>query len=766
MLNRKLFKFILIFIFFTALMGQSHSVVYFQKLNDIFNKRSNGLEYSEVELEDIVKTINLIGPGDNYIEINKIMKIFPTKLTENEFEKLSKLYPAFNDWGRSSADMGNLSVFKFLVNKNPDLLKSTDALGDTPTHLAARRGNLEIIEYITKNYPDAVNATNKRNNTPAHLAARNGNLETVKILTDSYPELKDKLNEDQNNVGHLIMNYVLENKNDLKKVIKKFDEFTKYLAIDLSESMKTLNNEGKTPVDLALGYIHSDVLFKLAEANPSLMNFKDKNGNTPIFVLAKEKSRWNELNSLIDIAPEAFYVTNEKNESIINFKPPENLVYKLFFRNPEVSDSKGDHYACLSAKLNLHWNAIKNVIIKNPEILKSENYNDCKSNILKYAIEYGHLDFLKWVVNFKPNISDDNLFINITHSDKFKLEDKDLILSKLSKGNFKCVKGEENIFSKLINSKSNDGKPSSEDIEYFKYLAKKYPELCKDPNCEVTEASISIITNKPSTDYDELFKQCFNSPDEERMLALNSAIDLGNNNSIVDIINKCPECLATSDAGGKSPFYKMAHKNQSKTIFELINNNPHYLEIDYGDHSPYIEMSKFDSSGVYKLAKLNPKILEMKDNGRTIADRHASQGDWLNVYESLEINSNAITSQVCGLNPKEALSGFIKFLSSNNRREHYLYYYDYELEDKASFVAAKEGNLQLIKLIYEKNPNELEYSSSCVGTLPIHIAAKNHHWDIVDFLLEKFPNQATRKDVTGKIPSDYDSIWRCLTSWF
>jgi len=79
-----------------------------------------------------------------------------------------------------------------MVQKNKDIIKSVDELGNTSLHYAAGAGNCETISLLLK-YGISVNSMNKRRETALFKAALRGRFEAVKLLmgAGADPELKN-----------------------------------------------------------------------------------------------------------------------------------------------------------------------------------------------------------------------------------------------------------------------------------------------------------------------------------------------------------------------------------------------------------------------------------------------------------------------------------------------------------------------------------------------------------------------------------------------
>lgn len=80
-----------------------------------------------------------------------------------------------------AAKAGDLQQLKEILQKNPDLVNSTDKDKMTPLHYAVDEGKLEAASLLLANGAD-IDAVNYKEETPLHIAAYEGNAEAVRLL--------------------------------------------------------------------------------------------------------------------------------------------------------------------------------------------------------------------------------------------------------------------------------------------------------------------------------------------------------------------------------------------------------------------------------------------------------------------------------------------------------------------------------------------------------------------------------------------------------
>ena len=94
---------------------------------------------------------------------------------------------------RDAARDGDLGKMKMLLKGSPDLVFSTDDVGNTPLHWAAHNGHMDVAQLLLANKAD-VAAKNNYGYTPLHRAAEEGNKNLAELLLASKAEVNAKDN--------------------------------------------------------------------------------------------------------------------------------------------------------------------------------------------------------------------------------------------------------------------------------------------------------------------------------------------------------------------------------------------------------------------------------------------------------------------------------------------------------------------------------------------------------------------------------------------
>ncbi|AHX10994.1 ankyrin repeat family protein [Neorickettsia helminthoeca str. Oregon] len=153
----------------------------------------------------------------------------------------------------------NTELFSDLLDSSEvtDIFKMTDIQGETILHIACGAGNVKAVISALE-YDADLNAKNKvDSDTPLHIAARNDNLVILMHLLNSGASVIEK-NAKGNTPLHEAVLF-----NAKRKVLNKMVECCittkgRGIACDM------LNNDGKTPLDLALESLNVGAIEALA----------------------------------------------------------------------------------------------------------------------------------------------------------------------------------------------------------------------------------------------------------------------------------------------------------------------------------------------------------------------------------------------------------------------------------------------------------------------------------------------------------------------
>ncbi len=140
--------------------------------------------------------------------------------------------------------LGRVEVIHELVDSYPAALERESILGDTPLHKAAsNNASADVIKLVLHKFPNAIYAQNNMGDLPLHCCAstKNSNIDVIRILLEAWPQGASL----QNRSGNCPLHYLVKHRNE-----KEMDAID-LLANEGSMSVNLLNDDGKSPIDIA-----------------------------------------------------------------------------------------------------------------------------------------------------------------------------------------------------------------------------------------------------------------------------------------------------------------------------------------------------------------------------------------------------------------------------------------------------------------------------------------------------------------------------------
>ncbi|MED6218504.1 hypothetical protein PIB30_027159 [Stylosanthes scabra] len=216
---------------------------------------------------------------------------------------------------------GDLALLRVILSSRPELVYFRDELGGTVLHFAAHIGYVECVQILLKSSALTGMERDKKGNFPIHLACEKGHLKVVKeLLQEEWPHPKVYLNQKGQNILHIaakngkakLVKYLLRN--------KKIDQFT------INEKDKN----GNTPLHLAAKNIFPEVLFVMSGDKRVILNYVNNDGLNALDIVA--------IYCSLSLTPreKLSYWTLRKAGAL-----PSMLTYHKFYRSRLESLPKG-----------------------------------------------------------------------------------------------------------------------------------------------------------------------------------------------------------------------------------------------------------------------------------------------------------------------------------------------------------------------------------------------------------------------------------------
>ncbi|KAF7837033.1 protein ACCELERATED CELL DEATH 6 [Senna tora] len=127
---------------------------------------------------ELQKTIKQSGNVDRFVDALEQLCCERKLVLSAIFEQVTR---SGNSLLHVAAHFGRSRIAELIAHHFPELLTSTNNIGDTPLHLAARAWGSNVIEIVTKK-PDLMYLRDEDGGTPLHYAAAWGYVEGVRIL--------------------------------------------------------------------------------------------------------------------------------------------------------------------------------------------------------------------------------------------------------------------------------------------------------------------------------------------------------------------------------------------------------------------------------------------------------------------------------------------------------------------------------------------------------------------------------------------------------
>lgn len=168
-------------------------------------------------------------------------------------------------------------IIRVLCDARPEFLREKDNDGRYPIHYAAALGNLEIVRTLLKYDKHIAYFGDTDNRWPFHLAASNGHTSIMDELLHSFPDSGETSDNQNWNALHM----AVERGNlEVVRYILNSDK--------LAELINEGNEEGNTPLHLAIFYHQFSISLLLLKDKRVEFNVINRKGQTAMDIIVSD----------------------------------------------------------------------------------------------------------------------------------------------------------------------------------------------------------------------------------------------------------------------------------------------------------------------------------------------------------------------------------------------------------------------------------------------------------------------------------------------
>ena len=335
---------------------------------------------------------------------------------------------------------GDLETVKSILEKDPELIKARDNVGDSPLTWAVTTNNIEIARYLIKQGAE-INASNQDGRTPIHWVVIRAGADMAELLIENGADI---------NIVDYDKHTPLHNAGTRGNV-----EVAK-LLVEKGADLEIKDDYGRTPLILTAREMGNIDIIRILIDSGANINARDNFNDTALDLAAWRDYR-EVVKLLIDKGAE-IHIDGENSKFLLINAVSNGLDY-LFSKLMEIGtdlnikDSRGG---------NLLHAASQGGSDKIVEILINKNFNLNQADIfgwtpLHYASEKGHINVVKKLLEKGADINTRNKKGESAYNISVKKAGQEIVKLLAENGanqdlvKFPALKGE--YFGQLKNSK-------------------------------------------------------------------------------------------------------------------------------------------------------------------------------------------------------------------------------------------------------------------------------------------------------------------------
>lgn len=276
-------------------------------------------------------------------------------------------------------------------------LEKKDDEGNTPLYYACAKNNINTIEMLIKKYKVKLDDPNKDGNIPLFEAVQHNKIEILKLFKENTtPEKWQKMCTQYKNKKDESLLFLICKKGNREQA--------DYILEQFPDLKNTQNNEGQTPLHVAITNKNSDIISILLDSNVDLQK-KDTYGNTSAMRALKDNDI-KTVKSIIEKEPTVLNIPNNDKETPLKiaFEKKQYDLAELLINNNaslDFTDKDGNtplHYAVIQQNKHL----VDLIIKKNPKAADIQNNN--QEAPLNFAIKSEAYDIAELLIANNANL--------------------------------------------------------------------------------------------------------------------------------------------------------------------------------------------------------------------------------------------------------------------------------------------------------------------------------------------------------------------------
>ena len=599
-----------------------------------------------------------------------------------------------------SAFSGSVDILKFLETLTD--ITVTDQVNRTVLHFACQEGAFGFVEYIVNRYPYMLTIRDKTGQSPFLLTGFSGSLKLVKYLISRGCDVYD-----QDSDGWTVLHHACQ-EGEL--------ELVQYLVDNYPDLLTIRDKAGQSPF-LLTGFSGSVELVKYLISRGCDVYDKDSSGRTVLHKACQE-GKLELVQYLVDNYPDMLTIRENKEQSpflLTGFSGSVELVKYLISRGCDVydKDSSGRtvlHNACDKGQLEL----VQYLVDNYPDILTIRDKTG-QSPFLLSGFS-GSVELVKYFISLGCDVYD-----------------------------------KANSGRAVLHNACQEGK-----LELVQYLVDNYPNMLtirdKTGQSPFLQSGFSgsielekYLISRGCDVYDK---------DSKGRTALHNACDKGKLRLVQYLVDNYPDMLTIRDKSGKSPFIDTGFAGSVELVKYLISRG---CDVYDKDSSGRTVLHKACDKGKLELVQY---LVDNYPDILTVRDKTGQSSFLLTGFSGSVELVKYLISRGCDVYDKDNNGNTVLHNACSHGKLNLVQYLvdNYPdmltIRDKTRISPFLQtgfsGSVELVIYLISRGCDVYDKDSS--GRTVLHNACRKGKLELVQYLVDNYPNMLTIRDEEGQSP--------------